>query len=303
MRLLRQLRSLFCFGLLLGVPAAVTDLLVVFGNDDTVAIHNADNFALLGTPTVAGGVLEAFGIPDPANPDKLLKIAILTKTSVVILGPEPPFPVLDVRDLVAGAADPAAVLTPDASRLLVISGDFLYVFDTAIAGAPAPVSLTLQSEATGVAVRLDGERAYISLTDSTTLRLLNVTSSPPQFLGGPPDLPAEPLGLVSAPNGFAMYALANDVLIQMDPFTNKVTAEIETFEAAPAAFQFDPDAPVGTAFFEHESSIVTYSMLDQELGKEFFTSSRIIESLSPGQGLIHILAVDGYLLDSGDHKM
>ena len=291
MGLLRQLRFLFCFGLLLEVPAAATDLLVVFGEGDTAAIHNADNFALLGTPTVGEGALRAFAIPDAADPDKLLKICILTESTLVVLGPEPPFPVLGVSGLAAGVADARAdaVLTPDASRLLVISGTFVHVFDTASPGAPAPRSLSLQSEVTGVAVRIDGERAYISRADTTKLRLLDLASSPPQFLGGPPDLPVEPLGLVAAPNGFAIYALAHDFLFEIDPFANKITAEIETLEAAPAAFQFDPDAPLQTAFFEQENSIVTYRMLDQKPGDVFFTTSDIAESLSPGQGLIHVL--------------
>ena len=254
-RLLRQLRFLLCFGLFLGTPAAATDLLVVFGEGDTASIHDADTFALLGTPTVGEGALRALGIPDPADPDKLLKIVILTKSSLVVLSPEPPFPVLGSSLLADGVADPRAhaVLTPDASRLLVISGSFVQIFDTATAGAPAPLSLSLQSAGTGIAVRIDGERAYISRADSTKLRLLSLTSTPPQFLGGPPDLAAEPLGLAAAPNGFAIYAVANDFLFEIDPFANKVTAEIETLEPAPGAFLFDPDAPIETAFFEQEN--------------------------------------------------
>ena len=291
MRLLGQLRSLFCFGLLLGVPASATDLLFVFGEGDTAAIHDADTFALLGTPTVGAGALRAFVIPDPEDPDKLLKILILTESTLVVLGPVPPFPMLGVSQLAAGVADPRAdaVLTPDASRLLVISGSAVHVFDTASPGASPPLSLALQSEATGVALRIDGERAYISRADTTKLRLLNLAADPPQFLGGPPDLPVEPLGLASAPNGFAIYALAHDFLFEIDPFTNKITAEIETLEPAPAAFQFDPDAPLQTAFFQQENSIVTYAMLDQEPGDVFFTTSDVVESLSPGQGLIHVL--------------
>ena len=290
-RLLRQLRFLLCFGLFLGTPAAATDLLVVFGEGDTASIHDADTFALLGTPTVGEGALRALGIPDPADPDKLLKIVILTKSSLVVLSPEPPFPVLGSSLLADGVADPRAhaVLTPDASRLLVISGSFVQIFDTATAGAPAPLSLSLQSAGTGIAVRIDGERAYISRADSTKLRLLSLTSTPPQFLGGPPDLAAEPLGLAAAPNGFAIYAVANDFLFEIDPFANKVTAEIETLEPAPGAFLFDPDAPIETAFFEQENSIIVYSMPNQDLGDVFFTTSDIVESLSPGQGLIHVL--------------
>ena len=83
--------------------------------------------------------------------------------------------------------------------------------------------------------------------------------------------------------------MAHDFLFEINPFTNKITAEIETLEPAPAAFQFDPDAPLRTAFFQQENSIVTYAMLDQEPGDVFFTTSDIVESLSPGQGLIHVL--------------
>ena len=273
------------------MPAAATDLLFVFGEGDTVAIHDADTFALLGTPTVGAGASRAFVIPDPADPDKLLKIVVLTESTVAVLGPAPPFPMLGVSQLAGGVADPRAdaVLTPDASRLLVLAGSTVHVIDTASPGAPAPLSLTLQSEATGIAVRIDGERAYIARADATTLRLLSLASDPPQFLGGPPDLPAEPLGLVAAPNGFAIYALAHDFLFEIDPFTNKITAEIETLEPAAAAFQFDPDGPVETAFFQQENSIVTYSMLDRKAGDAFFTTSDVVESLSPGQGLIHVL--------------
>ena len=120
MRLLRQLRFLFCFGLLLGVPAAATDLLFVFGEGDTAAIHDADTFALLGTPAVGQGALRAFVIPDPEDPGKLLKVLVLTESTLVVLAPEPPFAVLGVSQLAGGGGRSESRRGPRARRLAVV---------------------------------------------------------------------------------------------------------------------------------------------------------------------------------------
>ena len=102
-------------------------------------------------------------------------------------------------------------------------------------------------------------------------------------------MPLEPKLLVTAPNGFAIYAFAEGAVFEIDPFANSVGPEISTGLPAPAAVGFDPDGPIDTAFLQLPGSIVLYDMPSAAIGKSFFTASRVVKAVSPGQGLIYVL--------------
>ena len=114
------------------------------------------------------------------------------------------------------------MLTRDGSKLLIFVDDFLQVFDTFNPSHPSATTLQLSSEVLGVGVRTDSKRAYVAAQDTTTLRILGLSSSPPQFLGGPLVMPFNTRLLAAAPNGFAIFAFSEDTIHEIDPFANTI---------------------------------------------------------------------------------
>ncbi len=289
-RVLRRLLILsILFGLLAPALLAV-DYLVVFDESSTVRIYDANTFQLLGSPAVGPNGLRAFGIPDPTNPTTLLKIYVVTRDSVVILSPSPPFNVLATRSTAAPLdSGRRATLARDGSKLLIFVDDFLQVFDTFNPSHPSAITLQLSSTVTDVGLRTDSQRAYVAAEGTSTLRILGLTSSPPQFLGGPLVMPLDTKLLAPAPNGFAIYAFSEDTLFEIDPFANTFGPEITTGLPVPIDVGFDPDGPIDTAFFQQPGSIVLYDMPSALIGSSFFPASTVVKAVSPGQGLIYVL--------------
>ena len=234
--------------------------------------------------------IRAIGIPDPTNPSALLKIYVVTRDSIVILSPSPPFSVLATRST-AGEVDSEqrAMLTRDGTKLLIFVDDFLQIFDTLNPTHPSATTLQLSSPITGVGVRTDSKRAYVAAEGTTTVRILGLSSSPPQFLAGPLVMPLEPKFLVTAPNGFAIYAFVEGAVFEIDPFANTVGPEISTGLPVPTSVGFDPDGPIDTAVFHQPESIVLYDMPSTAIGKSFFPASTVLKAVLPGQGLIYVL--------------
>ena len=289
-RVLRRLLILsILFGLLAPALLAV-DYLVVFDESSTVRIYDANTFQLLGSPAVGPNGLRAFGIPDPTNPTTLLKIYVVTRDSVVILSPSPPFNVLATRSTAAPLdSGRRATLARDGSKLLIFVDDFLQVFDTFNPSHPSAITLQLSSTVTDVGLRTDSQRAYVAAEGTSTLRILGLTSSPPQCLGGPLVMPLDTKLLAPAPNGFAIYAFSEDTLFEIDPFANTFGPEITTGLPVPIDVGFDPDGPIDTAFFQQPGSIVLYDMPSALIGSSFFPPSTVVKAVSPGQGLIYVL--------------
>ena len=289
-RVLRRLLILPILSGLLAPALPAVDFLVVFDESSTARIYDASTFQLLGAPMVGPNGIRAIGIPDPTNPSVLLKIYVVTRDSVVILSPSPPFSVLATRST-AGEVDSEqrAMLTRDGTKLLIFVDDFLQIFDTLNPAHPSAMTLQLSSTITGVGVRTDSKRAYVAAEGTTTLRILGLSSSPPQFLGGPLVMPLEPKLLVTAPNGFAIYAFAEGAVFEIDPFANTVGPEISTSLPVPLSVGFDPDGPIDTAFLQLPGSIVLYDMPSAGIGKSFSQASTVVKAVSPGRGLIYVL--------------
>ena len=102
-------------------------------------------------------------------------------------------------------------------------------------------------------------------------------------------MPLEPKLLVTAPNGFAIYAFAEGAVFEIDSFANTVGPEISTSLPVPISVGFDPDGPIDTAFLQLPGSIVLYDMPSAKIGKSFFQASAVLKAVSPGQGLIYVL--------------
>jgi uncharacterized protein (TIGR03437 family) len=289
----RVLRRLLIFSILCGLlaPALLAaDYLVVFDESSTARIYDANTFQLLGSPAVGPNGLRAFGIPDPANPAALLKIYVVTRDSVLILSPSPPFSVLATRSTAVPLESGRNImLARDGSKLLMFADDFLQVFDTFDPSHPSATTLQLASPVTAVGVRTDSKRAYVAAEGTSTLRILGLNSSPPQFLGGPLVMPLDTKLLAPAPNGFAIYAFSEDTVFEIDPFANTFGPEITTGLPVPVSVGFDPDGPIDTAFFQQPGSVVLYDMPSALIGSSFFPASTIIKAVTPGQGLIYVL--------------
>ena len=127
-RVLRRLLILSILSGLLAPALLAVDYVVVFDESPTARIYDANTLQLLGSPMVGPNGLRAFGIPDPTNPSVLLKIYVVTRDSVVILSPSPPFSVLATRSP-ASPLDSGrrVILTRDGSKLLIFVDDFLQV--------------------------------------------------------------------------------------------------------------------------------------------------------------------------------
>ena len=289
-RVLRRLLILSILSGLLAPALLAVDYLVVFDESSTARIYDASTFQLLGAPMVGPNGIRAIGIPDPTNPSALLKIYVVTRDSVVILSPSPPFSVLATRST-AGEVDSEqrAMLTRDGTKLLIFVDDFLQIFDTLNPTHPSATTLQLSSPITGVGVRTDSKRAYVAAEGTTTVRILGLSSSPPQFLAGPLVMPLEPKFLVTAPNGFAIYAFAEGAVFEIDPFANTVGPEISTGLPVPTSVGFDPDGPIDTAVLHQPESIVLYDMPSAAIGKSFSPASAVVKAVLPGQGLIYVL--------------
>ena len=91
-------------------------------------------------------------------------------------------------------------------------------------------------------------------------------------------MPLEPKLLVTAPNGFAIYAFAEDAVFEIDPFANTIGPEISTGLPAPAAVGFDPDGPLDTAFLQLPQSIVLYDMPSAGIGQVLFHGEQCRQS-------------------------
>ena len=287
------------FPLLLGAG----DYLVVFEQGAAVSIHDAGTLQLLGSPTVGRGGLRAVGVPDPDRPDELLKIYVVASDSVYVLGPAPPFAVLATHPLIepVKTGEEGAVLTEDGRQFLVIGGSVLHVFEALDADNPVPKVLGFESDVTGIAAAPDSTRAYVTTSGSTTVRVVNLLTLPPQLLDIETVLASEPSAIAAAPNASAVYAVAADSLFEIDPRDGRTAVAIEMPVNAASSIRFDPDAPLDTAFLTADAEILFVNLPERALETTLAAPGRVLKVVSPGQESAYAM-VEGrgvYRVDRG----
>ncbi len=122
----------WCLALLL-FPALLSaeEYVFAFHDASTATVYTADTLEFVASPEIGLGAVHAIGVPDPDATLSLLKIFIIRTDAVVVLEPDPPFLQLKTHTLSApiSLGEKSAFLTPDGTKLIVVAGDFLHVFD------------------------------------------------------------------------------------------------------------------------------------------------------------------------------
>ena len=273
------------------MPPAAVDCLVVFHQGATVSIYDAGTFELLGSPTVGERAIQAVGVPDPQKPNELLKIYVVTSDSVVVLGPAPPFAVLATHPLIepVRTGERGAVLTEDGRQLLVIGGSVLHVFEAWDRDNPMPKVLGFESDVTGLAAVPDATRAYVTISGSHEVQVVNLLTLPPQLLDIEVALPAEPSAIAAAPNASAVYAVAGGSLFEIDAATAEIISGIETGTDLASSIGFDPDAPLSTAFLTADAQILFVDLPKRDLEITLAAPGKVLKAVSPGQELTYAI--------------
>lgn len=260
----RAIRAISALALLLAsAPAArAVEYAFVFHDSAQASVYDASTLALLGTPAVGPGALQAIGVPDLANPGQLKKIYVVTETSVVTLGPQAPFPVLgrDPLTVSVNLGRRSAQLTPNGRWLLVAAGDYLFAFDAQAAGATAAILIPMGGAPTGVGILQDGSRAFVSVEGSLLLSIINLNTVPPQRLAGPVELPTIPLTVGAAPNAAGVYAVGIGKVVAVDPYRNTVAGEINLGPGTPFEVGSDREAPLDEMFVATNTTISTVNI-------------------------------------------
>jgi hypothetical protein len=168
-----------------------------------------------------------------ADRTKYYSVARSATGTVAVLSAAQPSTVLRTLDLSAATA---AVMTPDRSRLLVCSAQWLYVIDTATDTLLVTVSAGLP--VTSVAVSPDGSRAYLLATTVTTIDLTSSSSSGISLSVPPHAIAVNHTGLV--------YASAEGRVYELDGRTGQLRRTIEV-SGRPGRLAFSPSGRVAVA--------------------------------------------------------
>ena len=275
----------------LPLPLAAADYLVVFDQGATASIYDAGTLELLGSPTVGEGAIHAVGVPDPLNPNELLKIYVVASHSVVVLGPVSPFAALAIHPLIEPIkmGDGSAVLTADGRQLLVIGGSVLHAFEASKVSNPVPKALGFESDVTGLAVLPDAKRAYLAISGSDEVRVVNLLTLPPQLGDFAVALPAEPSAIAAAPNASALYALAAEAMFEIDTGNGQILSTTDTLAASVSSIGFDPDAPLSTAFLTAGAQILFVDLAKRDLEVTLAAPGKVQKTVSPGQELAYAI--------------
>ncbi len=281
--------------LLLGLAPqglAAADLLFVFHAGATASVYDSVSFELLASPTVGAGAVQAIGAPDPAQPGSLRKIYVITSSAVAVLDAAPPFALRRTLPLQGAIPDGerSAQLTPDGTKLLVLGGNFLHVFDALDAADRTLATINLGAAPNHLAVLSNSTRAYVTLPDSTAVSVISLTSAPPQRLANPIVLPEPPEAIAAAPNGAGLFAAAPGSLYEIDPVRSVLTATTASGAGVPLGLGFDPDAPVEVAFINQGSALTFLDFVRQTTQAIFLPQGSLTKALAPGGNLAYFLS-------------
>ena len=168
--------------LVLVVPAAAlgsSSYLFVFDRSGTMAlVFDPETWRPAGAPVVGRGAFAAFGMPNRAGAG-FEKFYVVANGSVVILdsglGPKGTVFLPEANpDSFSNATAPDAALTPDCRRLLIVSGERMFILDTSADSVAAVLDLGFV--ANGVAGSRDSAFAYITSPNSNLVRRVNLGS-------------------------------------------------------------------------------------------------------------------------------
>lgn len=269
---------------------------VFHGSVPTISIYNADTMELLGTPTVGGGTVKAFGVPDPANPSQFLKFYLITPSTIVVLNPQPPFSVRATLSLTGNLspATNAAVLTPDGQKLLVAAGGQVHVVNTTDQTDAFSARIATPAAPFGIAVLPNSKRAYVSLQAFSNIEILDLTTTPPQILFTTVSTPlgALPSAIGMAPNGSRLYVAVPGAVYDVDRVSNAAATSIaNTFFSSVNSITFDPDPPVAFAVLNGGSSASILDLRTRTVSSNvFIAGGNINKVVLPGANRAFLVA-------------
>lgn len=302
------LKRVFLFAALAWAWAgsAAADYVFVFYDEGTTAgVYDADTLELVASPEVGAGARQAVGVPDASDPTRLVNIYIVSSNAVRVLEPEPPFETIRARTLnsAVNAGEQPAVLTPDARRLLVPSGNSLVIFN-----AQNRASLSTQSfdygrddmdrdrVITSIAAAPSGEFAWLSLAHSKAFHAVRIDSDRPRQLRSSDVLEEVPAAIAAAPNGAGIYAVSSAGLHNVDPSSNEIrgmleidTRRVRDFDADSAFIDFHGGEPLNRLILTHGNTISmpTIATFTLEYGASApFAADKI---LAPTQDRLYLL--------------
>ena len=280
--------------LLLSFTARAANLVFVFHAGGTAGIYNADTLASLGTVTLGAGARMAFGVPHPSNPGAFLKLYVITNNAIKVLDPDPPFAAratLDLEGTVLAGPNPAA-LSPDGRRLLVAAGNNVYVVNTTDSADAIAATLPLISTPAGIAITPDSRRAYVISSDSTVVRIVELTPSI-QILSLQVAVGALPTAIGMAPNGNRLYVATPGFVVDVDRVSNTPTTPILNVFSGSQSLVFDPDPPVGTVVLNTGFNAPLLTVATRSVGFSPLTAGdnlNIRKVVAPGAGRVFLLA-------------
>jgi len=291
---MRKLNAAFFVLLSWIAPLRANNLVFIFHSAATTAeIYDADTLQLLASPNVGTGAVRAFGAPDPNNPGQLLKLYVITANTVVVLNAQT-FAIRATLNLPGAlAAGPnASALTGDGKRLLVAAGGQVNVINTTDSSDAIAAAIATPAPPTGIVVLPNSRRAYVTLSGSPAIQIIDLSISPPGLTSVTASLPPGilPAAIGIAPNGSRIYVSATDGIYEIDRVSNS-PAKIAA--AVASSFNFVPDAPVPSAVLNAGVNAPVLDLAARTIGPFPFTISgapTISKVTLPGAGRVFLLA-------------
>ena len=211
LNLIRKLPVLFLLSFL-PVLNAASYVFVFHGDTVTASVYDAESLDLVGTPVVGRLAALAFGVTSKQAPNAFEKFYVVTHNSVVILNSDFSARGTVFLEGMVPAAQSAATLSPDGSRLLIASGDQVVILDTSNDSILASVELAFTP--TGVAVDGSSNRAYIISSASRWVRVLDLVTNQLEDLAL--EMPSLPATIASSADGSGVYIAGQRSIYQID---------------------------------------------------------------------------------------
>ena len=149
--------------------------------------------------------------------------------------------------------------------------------------------LGFESDVTGLAAVPDATRAYLTISGSHEVQVVNLLTLPPQLLDIEIALPAEPSAIAAAPNASAVYAVAADSMFEIDTGNGEILSTIDTPANSLWSIGFGPDAPLSTAFLTGDAQIVFVDLPKRDLKITLAVPGKVLKAVSPGQELAYAI--------------
>jgi uncharacterized protein (TIGR03437 family) len=237
-----MLKKLFCASALIAgaflAPLQARNIFVTAGDSGGAVLssYTTDPFSFVGSISAAPGSFTVLAAPSGT---KYYVVGKSGTDTVVVL--EGTFPTLAItKRLSLGLPGAAAAITPDGKRLVVATSSNTSIIDTATDTQVTTVDTGFNP--VGVAVNLDGTRAYVLSSNSQKLTAIDLTTN---TIAGTSIIPGTSTGVAFAPNGL-VYASAQNAIYEIDPRSLAQRAAI-SLNALPGTLSFTPDGRFGLA--------------------------------------------------------